>query len=148
MASRSSRDKVTAPADWTPPDPNRSPIPGATPFQVAKPVNLPQLEAEIATALGVASVTSVLVGPQDGSLPLSAENYYVLWLMPSSADQGVVYQAISDHTPNPNWGVSSVARDFDAVWAKLLDNPEAPLGGTEQEQLLRGLAFRVMTARG
>lgn len=138
---------VTPPV-WTPPNSDESPIPGSTAFKVTKMVNLGQLEAELSTALGAPSLQAVLVGPQDRNQPLDETNYYVLWLMPSSANEMTVYRVIADHQPDQNWGVPTVVRDFEVVWQKLLADPEAPLTNAEQLSLLRGLVFRAMTQQG
>lgn len=144
MATRS---KATANAPiptWDPPDIDTSPIQGASPFQLTKVANLPQLEAELAVALGIQSVYAVMVGPGDPTQPMSSENFTVLWVSPSAVDPQTVYNTIAAHVPDPDWGVPKVINDFNAVWALLTENPEMTLDSEQQTQLLLGLVFRVM----
>jgi hypothetical protein len=118
-----------------PPDQADSPLPNALPYKLTKPVNLAQLQHEIQVATDAEDVQTALVGPYPDGVS-------ALWVLPPSLEADTVEQAIADHEPDPGWGVPKVEKDYQAVMAKLLDDPEAELSQDELVALVRGLAIR------
>lgn len=121
-----------------------APFPGAAEYAVQVPINLQQLESEIANATSVAIQSAALIGPADINLPISNSNAASLWLLPNNLDSSTVNATIAAHVPNPNWGSPSANQGFLDVWGLLVADPQASLTDDQKDTLLRGLATRVM----
>jgi hypothetical protein len=122
------------------------PLEGARSYRLVKPINLAQLDAEIAAATETEQLDVVLTGPDDPSQLIAVDNPALLWLRPGNLDQAVVAATIEAHQSDPQWGVPQVMKAFDAVWAKLQDDPEAKLTPTEVRTLAVGTAFKFNAA--
>ena len=120
-----------------------SPIAGAVEYPIHKLVNLAQLEDELRAALdSKQQLVTALTGP-DRPLEIPSEsNPMSLWLKPASASAAVVQKVLDEHQPQNNYGTPKVLTDFDAVFAKVLENPEANLTAKEQKALLIGLTVK------
>lgn len=120
-----------------PPSPGPwQPFPDAARFDVDKPINQAQLQAELETALG--STVEVSVTRPD---PASTTGY--LWVVPSSVDPDVVEQVLAAHVADPNWGVPSSVRDYLDLAQRVIQDPTTTLTDDEVQTLVKGLVARV-----
>lgn len=129
-------------AGVTPPS-NDPPIPNAVAYPITKKVNLPQLIDELAAAtsqtVNVAEVgdPTAINGPDVGDLGST------LWIAPASLNAATVESVITNHVPDPTYGVPAATKAYTDLLAKIQANPDVTLTDAEVATGVKGVMLRL-----
>lgn len=133
---------VPAPTQADPDTPTAPPPPlgNALTFDLKKPINQPQLVDQInqATSSSV-QIAVALPATGDPAAPYSDTNPATLYVAPSSVDRQTVQGVIDAHTPDSQYAVPQVERDYAAVMQAAIDDSTIELTPDQIQQALRGL---------
>jgi hypothetical protein len=110
-------------------------------FPLTTTIKLDQLTDEIRAALH-RQVNVAQIGPEDFRAPISEDNPAELAVSPGDVDDPTVTQTINDHEPDDGYGIAAHVRDFDALVARVANDPETALSAEDVEQGIRGLLLR------
>jgi hypothetical protein len=143
----SAKSSLVVPQAETPTNTPPPPFPNGASFPLERPINLVQLQDEIAAAVGQA-VQVALTGDYDINQPLSPSNAATLWVAPDSISSGTIIDVIGAHVPNPAYGMSGADLMFQAALQKVQSDPNAVLTDDEMQGALRGLLIRSLIRVG
>jgi hypothetical protein len=119
------------------------PFSDCTAYTVAKPINPPQIQDELATAAGV----SVMVALWDSgdTKTISVSNTGTLWVSPSSVSAGTVEAVIAAHVPNWNYGQPQSVQDYLAVIEQIQTDYATTLTADQIQTAIKNLVLNVQS---
>jgi hypothetical protein len=102
-------------------------------YEISKEINLPQLLHEIEGATGQSPVNAATTVDADGNT--------ILWLTPAGLDAAVIAATVTNHVPDPMWGIPAVTQAFNEALSRLRENPDGPLIDADRDALVKGIAL-------
>lgn len=111
-------------------------------LELTRPVELAQLQAEIAKAVHQ-NIQVAQTGPQEMA-PISEDNPAGLAVSPGSVDRATVQKVIDEHTPQEGYGIPEEYRKFLELLDRIGYDPEMELTDDELKTAVRGLLIRAV----